>query len=154
MKGTTQVDFDTDDCEKKKIKMRRSDEVDKTIIATSELCDSGNVVVYSKSGGAIISDPGEKPAKQMINGAAKRTLFRRDRGTYSLDMWLKVPRQANREKREAAKAKKEAEKGQQEVREARTDKGDDDVMQLQAVPAEAWKTFRRSIGKGFQRPRP
>ena len=51
------------------------------------------MVIFSKHGGGIIKDPGEKLAKHILSRAQDVIPFVRDKskGTYHLDMWVRTP---------------------------------------------------------------
>lgn len=91
-KGASEVQFFTDEGCGKKVKLRRTDQVQKNILAMSETCDQGNIAVFSAAGGAIIKDPGNHLYDWILKMAPGHTPFRRDRNVYSLDMWVKVPK--------------------------------------------------------------
>ena len=81
------------------MKMRRSDQVVKTIGAVSEICDTEQFVLFNRSGGAIIKDPSEAFSRWIIETANSPTLFDRCGSTYSMDMWIP----SNPKSKEAAK---------------------------------------------------
>ena len=144
MRGTTKVRFDTNEFMPKSVKLKRSDEVDKTIGSVSEFADRGNTIIFTKSGGAIVHDPGEALAKQLVQQSKRTpTPFRRNRGTYTLDMWVK---KAFEDKQENARKGKEEDAGHARCCSERPD-GDDrgnggrDCAAVVAVPAEAWREF-------------
>ena len=157
MRGTTQVNFDTNEYMPKSVKLKRSEEVDKTIGSVSEFADKGNTIIFTKTGGAIIHDPGEKLAKQLVQQAAKHTPFRRNRGTYTLDMWVKKAFDDR-----AKGGAKGSGGGNRELGDVRScgektkdDQRGDRYPGVSVVPAEAWREFSRQFdGSGFTRLHP
>ena len=154
MQGTSKVDFETNDHMPKAMNLKRSDQGDETIGATSEFCDGENLVIFSRSGGAVFPDPDEVLAKQLVAQAERKTLFRREGGTYTLDMLIKKPKMSNRERKDAQKRKKQ--EAQEDI--GRLDNGaneavdPDKVMGISVVLAEAWEHFRKRAAEDFHRP--
>ena len=70
--------------------MKCSDEIDQNIGSVSEMCDRAQTVLFTSKGGAIVADPGGVLARECLRRSKSYTTFMRDRGTYTLDMW--VPR--------------------------------------------------------------
>ena len=144
MRGTTKVKFDTNEFAPKSLRLKRSDEVDKTIGSVSEFADKGNTLIFTKSGGAIVHDPGEKLAKQMMQQSGRNTPFRRNRGTYTLDMWVK--------KAFDEQNSKGAEKIEKGVIPESSGRTGDSCAAVMAVPAEAWRDFSNMFDEsGFAR---
>lgn len=152
MTGTARVKFDTNEWMPKAVKLRRSDQVDKTIGSVSEFCDKGNTVVFTRSGGSILRDPNEELAKWIVGSASRSTPFRRERGTYTLDMWIKKPTKPNQERRQREKDQKEDAEAKRKPAAAmpQDERGD---MELAAVPAEDWEAFRAKHIEDFARQR-
>ena len=152
MTGTARVKFDTNEWMPEAVKLRRSDQVDKTIGSVSEFCDKGNTVVFTRSGGSILRDPNEELAKWIVGSASRSTPFRRERGTYTLDMWIKKPTKPNQERRQREKDQKEDAEAKRKPAAAmpQDERGD---MELAAVPAEDWEAFRAKHIEDFARQR-
>ena len=72
----------------KSIKLKCSDEIDQNIGSVGEMADRQQTVLFTSKGGAIVADPGGVLARDMMRKANSYTTFRRDRGTYTLDMWV------------------------------------------------------------------
>ena len=90
-KGVSQVHFHTKDGAKKKMRVKRSDQIDNNIGSVSEIADRENLVVFTKTGGAVIKDPGMQISKWLLSQVRDKTVFERNRNVYTLDMWIKKP---------------------------------------------------------------
>ena len=142
MKATTRVAFETNNWMPKAVRLKRSEEVDKTIGSVSEFCDKDNTVIFTKSGGAIVHDPGEELAQRLVAASSRSTSFKRERGTYTLDKWIKKPVQANKLRKQNQQLTKEKES-------IEAANAVEEAMDIAAVPAEEWelwkKTFKPSV---------
>ena len=61
----------------------------KTIGSVSEMTEKDCSVVFTKTGGAVFKDPGERIAKAMVARAEGVTGFKREKRVYVLDMWMR-----------------------------------------------------------------
>ena len=152
--GDSKVNFLTNQGDKKALSFKRSEKMAKNLASVSEVCDTGHMVIFSKTGGGIVKDPDEKWARQIMAEAEGATPFKRDmgRGTYSLDMW--VPRGADRGREGNKNAKR-----QPEVRTVKQEERQEphQAEELMVVPAEEWteimsRNAARKLKAGFTRP--
>ena len=82
------VKFNTGEGAGRAVNMRRSDKVGETLGSVSEMCDKGDTLNFTSKGGSVLRDPDQAIARQAVMSATSRTDFRRQRGTYVLDMWV------------------------------------------------------------------
>lgn len=64
--GTSRVKFMNNQGALKAMNFKRSDGVSKTLASVPEICDKGHLIIFSKHGGAVISDTGEEIVREMM----------------------------------------------------------------------------------------
>ena len=115
-----------------------SDSIEKNLGSVSEMCDMEHLVIFSKNGGGIIKDPGEKLARMIMTRVEGSIPFRRDekKGTYSLDMWVKKASIESKSEVSMRNAREEVGAKRQSV-----DESEMEVDELAAVSAQDWEVF-------------
>ena len=70
-------------------------DVSKVLAGTSKVCDAGNIQVFTKSGGYIISEKEASHIIAAIDKAKGKIAMRRAGGTYVYDIWVKSGESVN-----------------------------------------------------------
>ena len=74
------------------MRLNKPQSVKRTIGAVGQICDQNNIVICSKSGGAIVRDIDETLFKWLLPRAPNQTRFERRHNIYTFDMWLPKPK--------------------------------------------------------------
>ena len=142
------MNFLTEEFAGKKMKLRRSDQVHKSIGSVAEISDTGTFPIFNIYGGAIIKDPSGTIARRIIAEARDPTLFERTRNVYKLPMWIPIPTEKVR--KAAATAKTEV--GSSRQRHTATKEPRQGGGTKEAAVAPAQSGWERRDHKGRIRP--
>ena len=109
--GISPVKFFTDSWAQKRMKLRRSDEVNKNIGSVSEVCDAGTICVFTDGSGVIVKDPDGALGQWLMDLDPDSTHFNRTGNIYTLPMWIPGPKSKAKKGDETKSCTAKKEKG-------------------------------------------
>ena len=89
--GVSEVLFVTQEGEKKKMRLRRSQQVQKNVASIAEISDKGTCTLFTRQGGCVIRDPTGEFAQWIEGSADVAARFDRTGNVYTMPMWIKGP---------------------------------------------------------------
>ena len=161
--GESVVPFLTDDWTMKQMNFQRSNQIKKCLGSVGEIADKGQTVIFTRHGGAIIKDAECLAAKYAIQMAGKCTPFKRTKGVYTMDMWVKKDKkdleEAANGERKNKEQQQERHNGDPNKRRKTAERDDEDVELAIDIEELPWNTVGPKGKKvivlknsGFMRP--